>query len=156
MSAFQVTTSKLDDAAMTALLSAHHVGFMAIAFHDRVTIDLVNYVYADRWIYGRLEGGADLSTLRHHQWVAFQVSEVDGIYDWRTVTVRGAVELLSEASHAGAGEYRDTLARLRAVVPEIMGTRDPAPQRTQLFRLHVDAMEGQSSQSNARAGLPRP
>lgn len=57
MTAIQVTTCRLDDDVAEALLAKHHVGSMAIAFHDRVTIALVNYVYAERWIYGRSRTG---------------------------------------------------------------------------------------------------
>src|SRR5258708_19598301 len=91
----RVSTRALTHAEAEALLAKHHVGSMAVAFHDRVTIALSNYMYADRWIYGRMEHGPDLATLRHHPWVAFEVSEIDGIYDWRTVTVHGSIELLA-------------------------------------------------------------
>jgi nitroimidazol reductase NimA-like FMN-containing flavoprotein (pyridoxamine 5'-phosphate oxidase superfamily) len=149
MTAIHISTSELDTETTEMLLSAHHVGFMALAHHDRVTIILVNYVYADQSIYGRLEGGPDVSTLHHHQWVAFSVSEIDGIYDWRSVLVHGSVYLLSpQASQPEALEYQATLARLRSVVPAVLTPRDPAPQRTQLFRLHVDTMVGQSSRSS--------
>jgi nitroimidazol reductase NimA-like FMN-containing flavoprotein (pyridoxamine 5'-phosphate oxidase superfamily) len=149
MTAIHIRTRKLDTDAMETILSAHHVGFLSLTHHDRVTIALVNYVYADKSIHGRLEGGPDVSTLRHHQWVAFAVSEIDGIYDWRTVLVHGSLYLLSQTSQSEEREYDETLARLRSVVPAVLTPRDPAPQRAQLFRLHVDTMEGQSSHSGA-------
>jgi nitroimidazol reductase NimA-like FMN-containing flavoprotein (pyridoxamine 5'-phosphate oxidase superfamily) len=91
-----VSTRQLDHQAIEALLAKHHVGSTAIAFHDRMNIALANYVYTDRRIYGRLEDGPDVATVRHHHWVAFQVSEIDGIYDWRTVTANGSIPGLTD------------------------------------------------------------
>ncbi|MEP6491740.1 MAG: pyridoxamine 5'-phosphate oxidase family protein [bacterium] len=150
----QVRIRELDPAATEALLAKHHVGFMAISFHDRVTIALVNYVYADRWIYARMEDGPDLATLRHHHWVAFEVSEVQGIYDWRTVTVNGSVQLLSDESPHDASDVREALEQLRSAVPAVFTPRDPMPQRVQLLRLHADELKGREARSSERAGLP--
>jgi uncharacterized protein len=155
MSAIHVSRRDLDDGATEALLAKHHVGFMALAFHDRVSIGLVNYVYANRWIYGRFEGGPDLATLQHHRWVAFEVSEIDSVYDWRTVIVHGSVDLLSP-TESPQDEYRVALERLRSAVPAILTAHDPMPQRVQLFRLHVDELVGRASRSDASAGLPLP
>src|SRR5258708_36238254 len=86
----RVSTRALTHAEAEALLAKHHVGSMAVAFHDRVTIALSNYMDADRWIYGRMEHGPDLATRRHQPWAAAQVAPGSGIDDWRTVTVPGS------------------------------------------------------------------
>ena len=85
----------MDRDAAEALLRRHHVGRMAFTHHDRVRIQLVNYVFADEWIYARIEAGEGFVTLRHNPWIAF---EVDGIDDWRTVTVHGSVHFLLDPS----------------------------------------------------------
>jgi hypothetical protein len=153
MPATQVRVRELERAEAEALLARHHVGSMAISFHDRVRTALVNYVYADGWIYGRMEDGPDLATVKHHLWVAFEVREVDGIYDWRTVSVNGSVELLSD--HGGtheAAEFRQALERIRSVVPAVFTKRDPMPQRVQLFRLFADEIVGREARSSSGAG----
>jgi uncharacterized protein len=155
MAAIHVDMRELNGEATEALLAKHHVGFMALAFRDRVSISLVNYVYANRWIYGRLQWGPDLATLQHHPWAAFEVSEIDSVYDWRTAIVHGSVELLSPTESPG-DQYRVALERLRTAVPAIMTPLDPVPQRVQLFRLHVDDLVGRASQSDGPADLPRP
>src|SRR5258708_33904252 len=117
VSAIRVSSRVLSHAEMETLLAKHHVGSIAVAFHDRVTIVFSNQVYADQWIYGRMEQGPDLATLRHHRWVAFEVSEIDGIYDWRTVTVHGPIELLAEAgSPRGADVLQAALRLVRSVL----------------------------------------
>jgi uncharacterized protein len=155
MSTIRVDTRQMDTASVEALLTKHHVGSMALAFHDRVTISLVNYVYANGWIYARLEDGPDLATVQHHRWVAFEVSEIDGIYDWRSVTARGSVEFLPRAgTGAVKREFDAAVDILRSAVPAVFTSHDPMPQRVQLIRIHVDDLIGRQSRSNAPADLP--
>lgn len=155
MHPIQVRVRQLDEDAIERLLMKHHVGSMALAFHDRVTISLVNYVYADRWIYGRMEEGPDVAVLLHHPWVAFEVAEIDGIYDWRTATANGSVQFLSEGkSVRETAEARDALERIRSVVPAVFTPRDPMPHRVQLFRVYADELSGREARSNAGADLP--
>jgi nitroimidazol reductase NimA-like FMN-containing flavoprotein (pyridoxamine 5'-phosphate oxidase superfamily) len=150
-----VSTRQLDHQAIEALLAKHHVGSTAIAFHDRVNIALANYVYTDRHIYGRLEDGPDVATVRHRHWVAFQVSEIAGIYYWRTVTANGSIPGLTDGPSVGeATEYRKALDLIRGVVPAVFTPRDPMPQRVHLFRMYVDDLTGREARTDARARLP--
>src|SRR5690349_15736001 len=70
-----------------ALLARNHVGRVAFSFHDRVDLEPVHYVYAEGWIHGRTAPGAKVAVLRHHPWVAFEVDEVEGLFDWQSVVV---------------------------------------------------------------------
>ena len=153
----RVNTMALSRQDAIELLATHHVGLLAIAFHDRVTIELVSYVYSDGWVYGRLEDGPSLDDLRHHQWVALHVGEVSGIYDWRTVTLRGIVEFLTSGGEGRSSTgYAEALDLLRAAVPAIFTPRDPMPSRVQLLRVFADAVEGRAACSNGGSILPRP
>ena len=150
MCAIVVRVRDLERAEAEALLAELHVGAMAFAFHDRVTITLVNYLYRNDWIYGRIEEGPDLEMLRHHQWVAFEARDAAGVYDWRTVTVNGSVELLSMAGSPDAvRRFKDAATVLRSVVPTIFTEHDPFPQRVQLFRLHADEVSGREARTHA-------
>src|SRR4051794_23611303 len=84
------------------LLDRNHVGRLAFTFHDRVDIEPISYVRDDRYVYARTSPGTKLTTVKHHPWVAFQVDEVEGRYDWKSVTVRGTLYFL-----APAGSDRD-------------------------------------------------
>ena len=151
MTTARVRTRALDTASIEAVLAKHHVATLGIAFHDQVSLLLVNYVYADRWVYARLETGPDLESIKHHPWVALAVNEIDGIYDWRTVTVNGSLELLKdEPATVQSREFHEALERLRAVVPEVLTTRDPMPQRVQLVRVHADELAGREARSSGR------
>jgi len=155
MKPIHVTTRELDSAGMIELLGRHHVGRMAFSLHDRLSIVLVNFVYSEGWIYARMEAGAELITVLHNKWVAFEADEVDGVYDWRTVTVNGSVQFLSDGPTANASRDFETAARLiQSVVPTALTRADPMPSRVQLFRIHVDHLRGMEAHSNARDRLP--
>jgi len=155
MENIEVEARSLDRREAESLLSNHHTGRMAFAFHDRITIGLVNYVYADGWIYARIEHGPALTTLRHHQWVAFEVDELETVYDWRAVTVHGSIQFLSD--DRSSPEWRDfnrAVELIRAQVPSALTSDDPLPERNQIYRIHVDELLGRESRSNAPEKLP--
>ena len=157
MTAIHVQVRAFSREESDALLAKHHVGRVTFAFHDRMALALVNYVYSKEWIYVRMEPGPQLATLKHHQWVAFGVDEINGIYDWRSVTIHGSVQLLSpDKAVAGLRDYNTALELMRSVVPAILTKDDPMPQRVQLMRIHVDEIEGRESRSSGADALPRP
>lgn len=156
MATLQVAVRPLDRREAELLLAKHHTGHMAFAFRDRVMIELVNYVYADGWIYSRLEPGTTTVTLRHNQWVAFQVDEVADVYDWRAVTVHGSVQFLDD--DRSSPEWRDfnrAAELIRAQVPAVLTADDPLPNRVQLYRIYVDELIGRASESTAPEHLPK-
>ena len=133
-----------EDAA--ALLERNHVGRLAFTFHDRVDIEPISYVVADGYVYGRTAPGTKLTTLEHHPWVAFEVDEVQGLFDWQSVVIRGTLYVIDP----NAGE-RDREAHARAV--EILRTLDPAvlthedsaPERHTVFQIFADEVTGRAA-----------
>ncbi len=127
-----------------ALLTRHEVGRVAFAFHDRVDIQPIHYVYEQGYLYGRTSEGAKLETIAHNRWVAFEVDEVRGAFDWASVVVRGAFYRLDP--EAAAFDERRAAAHAAAllhnVVPNTLTVVDPVPFRTALFRIHVDEVSG--------------
>lgn len=139
------------------LLRVHHVGHVGVSFHDRIRLKLCNYIYSEGWIYARTELGDDLVMARHHPWAAFEVHEVESIYDWRSVEVSGVVELLSSDMRSGDWlEFEAAVRLLRAAVPQVLTADDPMPQRVQLLRIHVDMIVGRESSSGTPETLPAP
>jgi nitroimidazol reductase NimA-like FMN-containing flavoprotein (pyridoxamine 5'-phosphate oxidase superfamily) len=137
----------LDASEMSAVLARNHVGRLAYTFHDHVDIVPVHYVYSDGWIYGRTSPGEKLVTLAHHKWVAFEVDEVQGLYEWRSVVVRGGFYTLSGDDEA----WNHALALIRRLVPEALTDEDPAPFRTVLFRIAVQESTGREGVAPQRA-----
>jgi hypothetical protein len=75
--------------------------------------------------------------------VAFQVDEVEGVFDWESVTAHGAVYLLDAD---GAPDELAARARaielMRLLIPETATDADPVPHRNIFFRIHIDRVEG--------------
>lgn len=133
----------LDASEMWAILARNHVGRIAYSFHDRVNILPVHYVYSSGWIYGRTSPGEKLETLAHHKWVAFEVDEVEGPFDWRSVVVHGGLYQLEPDDEA----WGHALKLMRDSVPEALAEGDPAPFRTVLFRIAIQESTGREARS---------
>jgi nitroimidazol reductase NimA-like FMN-containing flavoprotein (pyridoxamine 5'-phosphate oxidase superfamily) len=141
-----VTIRELENEEIHALLSRNHVGRIAFSLHDRVDIRPIHYVYADNWLYGRTSPSDKLVTLRHNQWVAFEVDEVKGPFDWKSVVAHGSLYHLTNESSPQLLEQRDVaLTLLRSFVPETLRDTDPVPFRTELFAIAIDRVTGRAA-----------
>ncbi len=130
------------------ILARNHVGRLAFSFRDRVDIQPLSYAFEDPWIYLRTEEGAKISTLTHNRWAAFEVDEIEGPFDWRSVVVRGAVELMDPV-HGSTDDkaYRRAVSLLRRLVPGALTEKDPVPFRDVVMRLHMDEVTGRRATS---------
>ena len=142
------TFSELPPRDCVELLRRGHVGRIAFAFHDRVDIEPISYVYSEDWLYGRTSPGAKLATVKHHPWVAFEVDEIEGRFDWRSVVVHGAMYVLEPDGGDRERElYAAAVELLRRVDVDALTPGDPTPFRTEIFRIHVDDMVGRRASS---------
>jgi len=136
----------LSRAECDALLERNNVGRLAFTFHDRVDIEPVHYIYAAGWLHGRTSPGTKVATLLHHPWIAFEVDEVKGLFDWRSVIVHGVVHIPDfDGSPSDRAAYSSTLELIRQLVPEALEPDDPTPARQVLFRIHIDEVTGRES-----------
>jgi nitroimidazol reductase NimA-like FMN-containing flavoprotein (pyridoxamine 5'-phosphate oxidase superfamily) len=142
------TFSELSRDEAVALLERNHVGRLAFSFHDRVDIEPISYVYADEWLYARTSNGTKLETVHHHPWVAFEVDEVQGRYDWQSVVVRGTIYFLYPDRGPREREtYDAAVALLRSVDGDALTDADATPNRRSLFRIHADEITGRTARS---------
>ncbi len=137
--------------AIDRILRRNVVGRLAFAREQRVEIQPVHYVYSDDWIYGRMEArGTKFEAVDEtaYLWrpVAFEVDEVDGLYHWRSVVVRGGLYLLPEDGAPPAVEAR-RLAReaMKRAFPAAFTDEDPGAFRTELFRIAVQEVTGRAA-----------
>jgi nitroimidazol reductase NimA-like FMN-containing flavoprotein (pyridoxamine 5'-phosphate oxidase superfamily) len=134
---------ELTRAEAVEILARNHVGRLAFAFHDRVDIQPLSYTFEDPWIYLRTEEGTKIFTLTHNRWAAFEVDEIDGPFDWRSVVVRGAVYLLDPEHGSGDPEtFEHAVQLLRGVIPGTLTRKDPVPFRDVVLRLYADEVTG--------------
>jgi nitroimidazol reductase NimA-like FMN-containing flavoprotein (pyridoxamine 5'-phosphate oxidase superfamily) len=129
-----------------AMLRSHTYGRLAFTFRDRVDIEPIHYVYGAGWLYCRTSPGTKLTQLTHHPWVAFEIDEVAGLFEWRSVVVKGTVYFVEPDGSAALDEaWHQALEALRKLVPAALRDDDPAPGRTVVFRVHIDEMHGRAA-----------
>jgi nitroimidazol reductase NimA-like FMN-containing flavoprotein (pyridoxamine 5'-phosphate oxidase superfamily) len=63
---------------------------MAYLTNVRIDIEPVNYVFDAGRSFLRTSTGWKTNALAHRPWVACEVDEIDGPFDWRSVVVRAA------------------------------------------------------------------
>lgn len=150
MTAGLPTFDTLSHEEAEAILARHHIGRLAFSFRDRVDIQPISYVYDAGAIICRTGPGAKLTTLERSPWIAFQVDEVDGPFDWRSVVAFGTVYPLDAEGGARAQDtYARSLALFRTIAPDALAEGDPAPFRTVLLRIHVHEIHGRSARSSS-------
>lgn len=126
-----------------AVLRRNHVGRIAFVTGGIVDIEPVHFVAANSWVFMRSADGAKLEAFAHSPYVAFEVDEVDGTFDWRSVVAHGTIYVM--AQHGGRYDreaYRRSLDALRSFVPETLTETDPTPFRDTIYGLHIDRMTG--------------
>lgn len=143
-----LTIRELNGHEMRLLLTRNHVGRLAFSFHDRVDIRPIHYVYSDDWLFGRTSPSEKLVTLGHNQWVAFEVDEVRGPYDWQSVVAHGSFYRLAEDGTPHDREMRpEALKLFREFLPETLRDNDPLPFRTEIFGIAIDNLSGRAASS---------
>lgn len=129
-----------------AFIATHNVGRLALSHKDRVDIVPIHYVHHDGWLYGRTAAGTKLEMVVHNRWVAFEVDDVRGLFDWSSVVIKGGLYLLRrEGSDHERAIYDLGVELVRRLVPEAMTPDDPLPERALLFRIHADEITGRGA-----------
>jgi nitroimidazol reductase NimA-like FMN-containing flavoprotein (pyridoxamine 5'-phosphate oxidase superfamily) len=141
----------LDPEECAAVLARNHVGRIAFREGDRVNIQPVGYVANDGWLFLRSAYGSKLDAITSDPFVAFEVDEIDGPFDWRSVVVRGTIYLLpGEGSPIQQREAQRAIEALRAAMPDAFTAKDPFPERQIVYGVHVHEMTGRMAQSGGR------
>ena len=82
------------------VLQRNDVGRLAFINREIVDIEPIGYVAQGGWIFLRSAYGAKLESLAHNPYVAFEVDEIQGPLDWRSVVVHGTIDLNSSPEGA--------------------------------------------------------
>ncbi|HXV16267.1 MAG TPA: pyridoxamine 5'-phosphate oxidase family protein [Gemmatimonadaceae bacterium] len=130
------------------LLERTHVGRLAFALHDVVDVVPLGYHFEKGWIYGRTSPGGKLATLDRNRRVAFEIDDVSGPLDWKSVIVHGSFYLLDPASGA------ETRTKLERIFPDAFSDTDPVSFRNQFFGISIEEMSGRMAKPDA--AQPRP
>jgi len=134
-----------------AVLRRNHVGRIAYLKGRQVDIEPLGYVARGNWLFMRSANGTKLSALAHRPYAAFEVDEVHGPFDWRSVVAHGTVYRLP---HDGAPIERRQFARavaaLRQMIPETLTKHDPVPERQVVYGFNIHAIRGRRALTPSR------
>jgi nitroimidazol reductase NimA-like FMN-containing flavoprotein (pyridoxamine 5'-phosphate oxidase superfamily) len=87
-----------------------------------------------------------LDTLLHNPWVALEIDEAYGLFDWRSVVVKGTVYVVQQGlSSDVADHYQRAVEAIRTLVPDAFTDDDPVPSRSIVFRLHIHEKHGRAA-----------
>jgi uncharacterized protein len=129
-----------------ALLAAQHVGRLAYTYKQRVDIEPLHFVVDGEWLFLRTAFGAKLAMLSHRPWVAFEVDDVRGLFEWQSVVVHGIVEVLDATDGvAGVDLWQHAVDVFRRVVPQAFAADDPTPARDVMLRVHLSHVSGRAA-----------
>lgn len=146
------------------VLARNHVGRIAYAKGNAIDIEPILYIYSEGWLYGRTSRGTRLRRTGESWWpVAFEIDEVDGPFDWKSVVVHGGFYTLSPSGAAWEQkQYDRAVELLRTMIPETFTPDDPTPFRNVVFRIAVQEVSGRASETtpgspySSQAFLGRP
>lgn len=132
------------------MLLRNKVGRLAFSFHDRVDIQPIHYVYERGWLYGRTSEGDKIASLTHNQWIAFEVDEVEDIFEWRSIVIHGSFWILHPRGSPRAEElWKKASELVSKIVPGALTEHDPVGFRQTLFRIAVSDVRGREASMKA-------
>ncbi|MEX2571107.1 MAG: pyridoxamine 5'-phosphate oxidase family protein [Gemmatimonadota bacterium] len=140
---------------ISALLARNNVGRLAFVTEDGVDIRPLHYVYFDDAIYGRTAPHAKFIQRDFvGERVVFEVDEVEVVFGWRSVLVRGSLSTLAPDGPA-APEWERAARMLQRVTKNAFAPGDPVPERDVVFRIAAEEMTGRASAPFGRGGPPQ-
>ncbi len=156
MSSTQPRIRTLSREQCEQILARNHVGRIAYSWKNNVDIEPLHYVFDAEWLYGRTSRGTKLIVTGEQWWpVAFEVDEVEGLFQWRSVVVHGGFYAIPE----DGPEWHEIARKkgvelLRTLLPETLTPDDPVPHRKVLFRISLQEVTGREATPGEPAGTP--
>ena len=138
--------SELTPGECAAMLGRNHVGRLAFTSGAEIDIEPVHYVRDRDWLFMRSAAGSKLTALAHAPFAAFEVDEIYGAFDWRSVVAHGTIyRMRARGSPVDRAAFDRALRALKSFVPETLTEDDPTPLRRTVYGLHVDRVSGRAA-----------
>lgn len=130
------------------VLARNSIAHIAFQHDGKVELMPVHYVYTNGAIVGRTSLGAKYLNWLVVRDVVLEVEEVLGLFDWRSVVVRGSVSVLrARGTDAEREAFNQAVGALRALIPGAFTENDPTPDRRFVFRIDPTEVTGRESTS---------
>ena len=126
------------------ILARNHVGRLAYRDGRQLYVLPIGFVAQDDLLFLRSAHGAKMDALARDPFVAFEVDEITGPFDWRSVVVQGTIYVVDR--DGGAAERR-AIEAMQSIMPEAFTEKDPAPERQIIYGLHIHEISGRMAQS---------
>ncbi len=126
-----------------ALLRRNRVGRLGVAVNDRPYVVPITYAYDGSSIYAFSGPGRKIDVMREQPLVCFEVDEVLGPSEWRSVVAEGRYEELADE-----GARREALAMLGITNGAVARTL-AAGSRNVVFRVRLTERGGRFERRDA-------
>ena len=134
-----------------ALLSRTNVGRIAFSLGNTVDVEPIGFIYSDGWLFGRTSLGTKIAALGQRPWVAFEVDDVHGPFDWQSVVIHGSFHILQpEGSEYDVAIHQRALSLLSSHIPNYGTEADPGAFRTTLFGIHMAELVGRGARTRGK------
>jgi nitroimidazol reductase NimA-like FMN-containing flavoprotein (pyridoxamine 5'-phosphate oxidase superfamily) len=134
------------------LLTRNSVGRVAFVRTSRVDIIPIHYVFTGNALCGRTARGTRLEETSANfsdSWpVAFEVDEVEGLFQWRSVVVHGNLHAAAEGDaewQRNVRDWEEAMRAFRTLIPDAFTARDPTGSRDILIRIDVAEVSGREA-----------
>jgi nitroimidazol reductase NimA-like FMN-containing flavoprotein (pyridoxamine 5'-phosphate oxidase superfamily) len=126
------------------LLQRHRVGRIGCSANDRPYIVPINYVYQCDAIYAYSMPGRKINIMREQPLVSFEVDEIDGPSNWRSVIAEGVYEELTESERSSLAK-RLLVNGFGTLVSRGLDASSPIV----LFRIRITELSGRFERRDA-------
>jgi nitroimidazol reductase NimA-like FMN-containing flavoprotein (pyridoxamine 5'-phosphate oxidase superfamily) len=128
------------------VLARNCVARIAFQHEGKVELMPIHYVYIDGVVFGRIAMG-----VKYLQWlvvsdVVLEVDEIHALFDWRSIVMRGTLQLLSAQGTASDRlAHRNAVEAIRTLIPSAFTDDDPTPDRQFIFRIDPSEVTGREA-----------
>ena len=128
------------------VLARNSVAHIAFQHDGRVELMPVHYAYMNGSIVGRTSLGAKYLNWLVVREVVVEVEEIQALFDWRSVLVRGNVSLLrARGRDDERAAFNQAVDAIRTVIPGAFTEQDPTPDRRFIFRVDPTDVTGREA-----------
>ena len=131
------------------ILRRNKVGRLSFVADGRPELLPIHYVFTHGTLYARTSFGAKCAAWEKQPDVVMGVDESDGLFDWRSVLVRGVLRTLRPRGTAvERATFWEAVRALEALQPQVFTERDPTPLRRIIIAISPVVISGREASTH--------